>query len=210
MEQLFLTIEDGDVVIFTSATAAEECGRSHLFQRSMKDARIISIGSGTAAALEHLGVAAGEIPSEYSSEGIVEHLRGSVAGKRVIVIRSDHGSQVLSQGLTPMGADVIEFAAYSLKPADPRGLEEMLDAGRLGRIDVFAFTSPLTVRSFVDAAENKAIDLEGMFGKATVAAIGVPTADMLTSLGINVDVMPESATFEEMLFAIKRRIEEKK
>jgi len=201
---LFNSIKQGDIVIFTSATSVEECGRSPLFIGSMAGARIVSIGPGTTEALEHFGVAADSMPSEYSSEGIVAHLRGSVTGKRVILIRSDHGSPVLDQGLAAAGADVTDFTAYSLRPADPKHLERILDAGSLGKIDVYAFTSPLSARAFIEAAENRSLKAAEMLGKAKVAAIGRPTADMLNSLGIGVDVMPEKATFEDMIAVIKK------
>ena len=203
-EQLLRTIRRGDVVVFTSATAAEECGRSPLFRDSVAGAHVVSIGPGTAEALEHLGVATDSMPEEYSSEGIVGHLRGSVKGKKVILIRSDRGSRVLDQGLAAAGAEVVDFAAYSLKPADPGYLKEILDAGNMGKIDVFAFTSPLSAQSFAEAAESRAIKTADMLGKVKVAAIGRPTIDMLTSLGIKVDIIPERATFEDMIAAIKR------
>ncbi|AIZ56587.1 uroporphyrinogen-III synthase [Candidatus Methanoplasma termitum] len=207
MEQLFRTISENDVVVFTSPTSAEECGRSPIFKDSMRDAHILSIGPGTAKALERLGVATDTMPSEYSSEGIVEHLHGSVKGKKIILIRSDHGSRVLDEGLRAMGAEVVDFIAYSLKPVDPKHLNKILDAGRLGKVDVFAFTSPLSASSFVEAAEKRGIDAKDMFKRSKVAAIGKPTTDMLASLGIWADIVPVKATFEEMIAAIKKMTE---
>jgi len=209
MEQLLRSIAPNDVVVFTSATSVEECGKSPIFKESVERAYIMSIGPGTAKALENFGIATDLMPSVYSSEGIVEHMHGSVKGKRIILIRSDHGSRVLDQGLRAMGAEVVDFVAYSLKPADPEYLEEILDAASVGKIDVFAFTSPLSAQSFMEAAEKKVIDTVGMFRGKKVAAIGKPTKDMLTSLKIKVDIVPEKATFEEMLLAIKKRTEKK-
>ena len=208
MEQLFRSIVSGDVIVFTSATSVEECGRSPLFKDSVERASVLSIGPGTSKALERFGITADVMPSVYSSEGIVEHMHGSVKGKRIILIRSDHGSRILDEGLRAMGAEVIDFVAYSLKPADPVYLNEILDAGSTGnKIDVFAFTSPLSAQSFIEAAEKRGIDVQGMFRRAKVAAIGKPTKDMLTSLKVKVDIVPEKATFEEMLIAIKKKTE---
>jgi uroporphyrinogen-III synthase len=207
MEQLFKSIVPGNVVVFTSATSAEECGRSPLFKSSMEGAVILSIGPGTAKALERFGVATDIMPAEYSSEGIVRHMHDSVKGKRIILIRSGHGSRILDNGLRAMGAEVVDFTAYSLEPADPKYLDAILDAGSLGRIDVFAFTSPLSAKSFVSAAEKKGINAYDMLGKAKVAAIGRPTKDMLISLNMNVDIIPENATFEDMLNEIKKATE---
>jgi len=205
-ERLLRTIKRGDIVVFTSATAAEECGRSPLFRDSMAGAKIISIGPGTSETLERFGAVADTTPLTYSSEGIVEHMHGIAAGKRVVLIRSDHGSPVLDQGLRAMGAEVVDFTAYRLKPADPKYLKGILDAGSLGNIDVFAFTSPLSASSFAEAAGNRGLDAADMLNKAMVAAIGRPTADMLSSLGIRVDVVPDKTTFGDMLSAIRERL----
>jgi len=205
-ERLLRSIRQGDIVVFTSATSVEECGKCPFFKASVTRAKIVSIGPGTTETLSRWGVTADSMPSEYSSEGIVAHLRDSVAGKRVILIRSDRGSPVLDQGLRAAGADVTDFAAYSLKTANPKRLDGMLDAGVLGKIDVFAFTSPLSARAFVMAAEHRAISAAEMLGRVKVAAIGKPTANALASLGIGVDIMPENSTFEEMIAAIKKAI----
>jgi uroporphyrinogen-III synthase len=210
MERLFGTIRRGDIVVFTSATAAEECGRSPLFKDSVAVAEIVSIGPGTSEALNRFGIAAGTMPEVYSSEGIAEHMRGIAAGKRVILMRSDRGSPVLDRSLRAMGAEVTDFEAYSLRPADPAHLNEILDAGNSGKIDVFVFTSPLSALSFAEAAEDRGIDAADMLNKALVAAIGGPTADALASIDVRVDIMPEKATFEDMLSAIKKRTDEKR
>lgn len=210
MEQLFRTIVPEDVVVFTSATSVEECGRSSGFKESVKRSHVLSIGPGTTRALEHFDIVAESMPSEYSSEGIVKHLHGSVAGKRIILIRSDHGSHILDVGLRAMGAEVVDFIAYSLKPVNPKYLEDILDAGSLGKVDVFAFTSPLSARSFIEAARNRGVDVKSMLSKAKVAAIGKPTMDMLISLGIVVDIVPKNATFSDMICTIKESIVIKK
>jgi uroporphyrinogen-III synthase len=204
LERLLGTIKEGDIVVFTSATSAEECGRSEMFRDSLFGTKVLSIGPGTADALERLGVATDIMPLIHSSEGIVEHMKFSVAGKRVVLLRSDHGSSVLDEGLRAAGADVVDFIAYSLKPADPRYLDTILEVGKAGKIDVFAFTSPLSAKSFIEAAEENGIDAYSMLRKAVVAAIGKPTVKMLASFGIRADVVPDSATFEEMLRDIKK------
>jgi uroporphyrinogen-III synthase len=61
----------------------------------------------------------------------------------------------------------------------------------------------LSARSFAEAAEKRGgID---MLRNARIAAIGRPTADMIGDLGLKVDIMPEKATFEDMITAIKKR-----
>jgi len=206
IDGLFRSVKNYDIVIFTSPTAAEECARCAFLEDSLKGTLIVSIGPGTSAALEDIGIRADTMPSEYSSEGTAKHLSGIAAGKRVMILRSDRGSDVLGRSLTAAGADVTDFALYMLTPSDPEHLNEMMDAGTDGKIDVFAFTSPLSARSFAEAAVKRTGGLD-IFGNALTAAIGRPTADMLNSLGIRADIMPERATFKEMMYAIKKRTE---
>jgi uroporphyrinogen-III synthase len=47
--------------------------------------------------------------------------------------------------------------------------------------------------------------LRGALARATVAAIGKPTAEELSRLGVAVDVIPERFTFEAMLAALVGR-----
>jgi uroporphyrinogen-III synthase len=204
IDAMFSSINKGDIVVFTSPTSVEECRRSERVKESLKGAYIVALGPGTADALRYAGIAVDTMPQEYSSEGTVKHLSDSVNGKKVFLIRSDIGSRVLDDGLTAAGADVTEFAAYRLKPVDPKFLDTMIDAGMQGKIDVFAFTSPLSARSFAEAAEKRGGS--DMLKNAKIAAIGRPTADMIKDLGLNVDIMPERATFEELIAAIKKRI----
>jgi uroporphyrinogen-III synthase len=203
MDEMFRTIKEGDIVVFTSPTSVEECKRSEVFKDSLKGAYIVSLGPGTSDALRYAGITVDTMPAEYSSEGIVKHLSNSVKGKKVFLIRSDIGSRVLDNGLTAAGADVTEFAAYSLIPADPKYLDAIIDAGIQGKIDVFAFTSPLSARSFAEAAEKRGGS--NMLKNAKIAVIGRPTADMIKDLGLKVDIMPERATFEELIAAINKR-----
>jgi uroporphyrinogen-III synthase len=204
IENIFRTIKPGNMAIFTSPTAVEECMRHPFVKDSLSGTFIVSIGSGTSKALEHADIKVDTMPKEYSSEGLVKHLSASVKGKRVVLLRSDRGTRVLNEGLTAAGAEVAEFAVYGLMPADPERLNMILDAGAAGKIDAFAFSSPLTARAFVEAAEKRFGNID-MFTNATVAAIGKPTEDALIALGIKVDIIPERETFEGMINAIKEK-----
>jgi uroporphyrinogen-III synthase len=74
---------------------------------------------------------------------------------------------------------------------------------------IFAFTSSSTARFLVEGAEalSRKEELYQALEEGTVAAIGLPTAQELERLGIRVDVMPESFTFQAMLALLKERSE---
>jgi uroporphyrinogen-III synthase len=138
------------------------------------------------------------VPEEFSSTGLVDALSDEVAGARVEVARSDHGSAVLTDGLERAGAYVHETVLYGLvRPPDSGSSVELAAAGDL---DAALFTSSLTVEHFLAAAEERGLRdaaLEGLEA-ATVGSIGVPTKETAESLGIRVDIVPEQADFETL------------
>ena len=191
--------------IFSSATAAEEClsewgdGMSSLF----RDTEVISIGPGTAKALGKMGVETSSMPSEYTSSGLVDHISGRKDGRKILIIHSDRGSTVLRDGLESSGFAVEELIAYTLEKHEG-GLDGMRSAVLQDKVDVFAFTSRMSVESFLDSI---GLDKGTIFRKAKVAAIGPPTRERLEEDGIRVDIMPKDATFRDLLQTIKDKLE---
>lgn len=208
------SLSDGCVVVFCSITAVEEC------QKRFGDGlppmfgghRIVSIGPSTSAKLESVGLKADPLPEEFSSQGLVELLRGDVSGRRVILVRSDSGSDVLSDGLREAGADLVDVASYRLVEVGmSNALLHMLMTLKRGRFDVLAFSSPKSAETFVAS-------VEGQFGKergdgylrnVRIAAIGAPTSKRLESLGFPPDIVPEDSTFTDMLRAIRAEFPER-
>ena len=200
-------LKDGafSTVIFSSATAAEECKNewgddlSTLF----KGTEVISIGPGTSRALDNMGVKTSSMPSEYTSSGLVEHLNHNRDGREVLIVHSDRGSSVLKDGLESSGFIVEELIAYTLEKHEG-GLDEMRSAILADRVDVIAFTSRMSVESFLDSI---GLEKEVIFKKAKAAAIGPPTKERLEEEGIRVDMIPQNATFRDLLQTIKDTFE---
>lgn len=198
-----LRLSKGDfrTVIFSSATAAEEChtewgdGMKGLFE----GIEVIAIGPGTSRKLGSFGIEVSSMPSEYTSSGLVEHLKDYADGRGVLIVHSDRGSDILKEGLVSSGFEVDELIAYTLEKHDG-GLDRMREMVKEDRIDVFAFTSRMSVESFLDSI---GLSNEEIFRRAKVAAIGQPTKERLEEEGIQVDILPENATFSELLQTIK-------
>ncbi len=194
--------EDADYAVLTSRTGAEladEAGWA-------PDGSIVAIGSATAEALEAAGYAVDRLPGEFSSTGIVRELEADVRGARVEVARSDHGSPVLTDGLNDLGAYVHESILYRLvRP--PEAGESTLAAAN-GELAGACFTSSLTVEHFLDAAADRGVEREAIAGldDAVVGAIGEPTRETATELGIEVDVVPDTAEFEALARAVVSRL----
>ncbi|MDZ7849965.1 MAG: uroporphyrinogen-III synthase [Halodesulfurarchaeum sp.] len=186
---------DGDYTILTSKTGVElaadagwEPGASEL----------VAIGPSTAGAAEAAGFEVDLVPEEYTSAGLVAALEERVEGKRVEVARSDHGSQILLDGLAAAGAYVHETVLYEL--VIPEGAGESVDLAAAGDLDAALFTSSLTVEHFLTVARDRDIESEvrdGLLG-AVIGAIGSPTAETAAAAGLTVDIVPGTADFEAL------------
>ncbi|XVH32869.1 uroporphyrinogen-III synthase [Haloferacaceae archaeon DSL9] len=191
--------DGADYVILTSKTGV---GLAAAAGWEPGDATLCCIGPKTAAAARDAGWTVDRIPDEYTSQGLVDLLAGEVAGKRVELARSDHGSDVLLDGLRDAGADVTETVLYRLvRPAESG---ESAEAAARGELEAAAFTSSLTVEHFLDAAEARGCRdaaLEGL-NEMVVGVIGDPTRRTAESLGVDVDVVPDRAEFDALACAV--------
>ncbi|RLM56774.1 uroporphyrinogen-III synthase [Halobellus sp. Atlit-31R] len=186
---------DPDVVVLTSKTGVELLAEADW---TPGDATLACIGPHTAAAARDAGWTVDVVPEEYTSAGLVAALAADVDGHRVEVARSDHGSDVLLDGLRDAGADVTETVLYRLARPAGAGQSTVMAAG--DELDAVCFTSSLTVRNFVAAAEERGVRGEAISGlnRAVVGVIGAPTRETAEGYGIRVDVVPENATFEAL------------
>jgi len=193
------TPETADYVVMTSKTGVELVAADGW---APNDETLVAIGERTARAIREAGWDVDVVPEEYSSAGLVEALADDVSGARVEVARSDHGSDVLTDGLADAGADVHETVLYRLVRPEDSGQSAALAAD--GDVDAALFTSSLTVDHFLDAAAERGVRDEAIAGlnDAVVGAIGDPTRETAENRGIAVGVVPETATFEALATAV--------
>ena len=205
---------DVDSVVLTSSMSVKsafELARKHgqveELSRGLRQIHIIAIGPGTARTAEAEWIKADTLPEKFTAEGLVQLLaKKRIAGKQVVVLRSDQASEVLTKGLKSSGATVQEIEVYKLtKVKTGRPLLDMFYKGIRGEIDVFAFTSPLSAKTFIDEAKKHYSDeeVEDMLDCAVVAVMGEPTKKMLEDMGVRVDIMPARSNFEDLMEAIR-------
>ncbi|GAB3684796.1 uroporphyrinogen-III synthase [Salinarchaeum chitinilyticum] len=213
---------DADVVVFTSKTGVELVAEAGW---TPADATTVSaIGAATADALRSADYAVDVVPEEYSSRGLVDALEPRIEGggdagsvpneavdrgpaTSVEVARSDHGSDVLLDGLRAAGAAVHETVLYELRrPQDAGDSTELAAAGEL---DGVCFTSSLTVEHFFEAATERGVEAAARQGleDAVVGVIGEPTAATARERGLDVDVVPASADVDELIADVVDAIE---
>ncbi len=201
---------EADYVIFTSANGVEftllKLDSPDEFIEQLNKMQVVAIGPKTREALQENGISVSIVPDSFSSEGLVDYLDG-VKGAVIEIARSNHGAPELVKGLMDKGAVVHETQVYQIiRPKDERHTK-LMEKALSREIDIFAFTSSMMVRNFMELADEMGVKEEiiSILNEKTVAAIGKPTSDTLSRFGINVKVMPEHYTFEELLQACKEK-----
>lgn len=194
--------EDAAVTVLTSKTGVELAAE----RGWAPSGTVAAIGRATADALRERGRPVDVVPEEFSSAGLVRALDGRVEGARVEVARSDHGSDVLLEGLRDAGAYVHETVLYRL--VRPEGAGESADLAARGDLDGALFTSSLTVENFLAAAAERGVRSEAVAGlnEAVVGCIGEPTRETAEGEGIDVDVVPAEAAFRALAEAVEAEL----
>ncbi len=207
-ERMQASITDGCTVVFGSSTAVEQCQKrfGDGLPGMLAGKRVVSIGPATTKRLKAAGVDVDAVPEDFSSYGLVDLLKGDISGRRVVVVRSDSGTDILSDSLVAAGADLVDIASYKLKEVGMcPALLHMFIAIKRRQMDVMAFTSPMSASSFIKGMEDhygkEAAD--GYLRGVKIAAIGRPTSERLASLGFSPDIVPQETTFHDMLLAIR-------
>jgi uroporphyrinogen-III synthase len=199
--------EDADYAVFTSTSGVELLAEAGW---SAGGTTVCAIGSSTAEALREAGYEVEVVPEQYSSTGLVETLAGRVDGARIEVARSDHGSAVLLDGLEDAGAYVHETVLYRL--VRPEGAGSSADLAARGQLAGACFTASMTVENFLASADERGIRPPAIAGlnDAVVGCIGEPTRERAERAGIEVDVVPEVASFEALAEAVVERTRDRR
>ncbi len=127
-------------------------------------------------------------------------------GQRVIVTRTRQQASSLREGLSDLGADVLELPLIRIAPPSDRHAfaEAVVDAPQY---DWLVFSSPNGVARFFQAFFAVYEDIREI-GGARIAAVGPGTAAELKKFGLMVDVIPQKAVAEELIAEFDRKADE--
>ena len=198
------SLEQFDWLIFTSANAVTfflgRC-RALGYPPTVKGKEIAAVGSATRLALEKEGLRVSFVPAEFSGAGLAAGLGEAVAGKRVLLPRSDRAGEELPSLLRKAAANVTEVVAY--RTAGPETFDRSLIESMLnGQADAVTFFSPSAFHEF-----QSLIGAEGLAkwsSGVAFAAVGPVTAKAIRGAGLPVAVEADEATAYSLVAALER------
>ena len=199
------SLEKFDWVVFTSANAARffasRCVQVGRMPDAGKRPRCAAVGSATAAAAEQEGFRVDLVAGEFRGEALARDLAPAVAGKQVLLPRSDRAGRELPQALEKAGAQVTEVIAYHTGGGgtpDPAILEFV----RAGQVDVVSFFSPSAVENLRAMLGGDAFSQ--LAERGAMAAVGPVTAEALRRAGVPVAIRSREATAKSVANAIAK------
>ena len=202
-------------VVFTSQNAVQAFVDRLLRARGggvvdLNRLRIAAIGPATAQALRAHGLRPSLAPERFVAEALVDAFAGEAAaeggsgdlrGTRVLLPRAAQARSVLPDGLRALGASVDVVPAYRVEVERDQHPEIWRQLS--GHVDAVTFTSPSTVRNFV---ELLGAETPRLLGGALVVCIGPVTAAAAQAFGLTVGVVADTYTVPGLADALRRRL----
>jgi uroporphyrinogen-III synthase len=180
-----------DAILFLSRNAVR-----YVFQRcrelgiqreavGSQDRLIASVGPATAEEAAKEGLDVNFVAQNRTGESLVRELRDRLAGRSVLLPRSDRGDARVPSALRAAGANVTEVIVYRTVAA------EQIDPAILARIrraevDAIVFASPSAFRNLSNAMGGEA--MKAISKQVHLAAIGPTTARAIRESGAHVDI----------------------
>lgn len=199
LDRALRNVQRYDWVILTSINGARAClGRARALHIDLQAApvRWAAIGPATAAALRTAGIGVDMIPSRYLTASIADELP-DVAGRRVLLARTDAAPPALAAALRARGATVDEVDAYGTvlapRPLPPQ-VERLINARA---IDTVLFTSASTVQGLVRLLKDR-----GPLQAMTIACIGPVCAAAAVQAGLLPQIVAEEHTTDGLIKAL--------
>jgi uroporphyrinogen-III synthase/uroporphyrinogen III methyltransferase/synthase len=163
--------------------------------------RVAAVGPATAQAAREFGYCVEHVAGQATGMALAAELNAKIAGKSVLLPRSDRARPDLPEALRAAGAEVIDVVTYLTIPAG-QGEEEALARIRAGEVDAIILASPSAFERLAEQLGGAA--LEALTARVALAAIGPVTAAAIRQAGLPVAVVPRNpsaASFVEALAA---------
>lgn len=185
-------------VVFSSANGVRfffhRLGEQNKSHRDLQHLKIAAVGKKTGDTLREFGLQVHLLPEDFRAEGLLRRFQEFlVAGQKILVVRPEKSRDILSAGLRELQAEVDEAVVYRNRP-----VKVNLTLLNNRKVDALTFTSPSTVKNFVAGvglSRLKNWQKEG----CKIAAIGPVTAQAIRNAQLQVDVVPDEFTTEQLV-----------
>jgi uroporphyrinogen-III synthase len=191
-----------DWIVFTSQNAVRYvCERMNQLGVQRGRAQVAAVGLATAGTAKEAGFVVTYIAKNQGGEALASELTTKVAGKSVLLPRSDRAGNALPAMLSAAGAKLTDAVAYrTLTPAEIN--PEALARVKAGDVDVIVFASPSSFHNLCDAIP--VAEMKQMSAKVNFAAIGPTTSRALLDLGMRVAIQSSHASAVSLADAIAK------
>lgn len=193
IKKTLATIHSFEALVFVSSNGVKHffsqlksSGASHT---SLRNKKCIAIGSKTAEAARQFGIDC-QSPGRANSESLADFLIQRHPSQRLLILRADRGSDVLSNRLKAAGVSFEELAIYrscDVTELDPK-VANLLVAGE---IDWIPFASSASARSLLRLVSNLGTTLKR---PPRIASISPTTSTAIKQAGFEVTV--EAKTYD--------------
>lgn len=177
-----------------------------LLLRALTGVLVVARGPKPIAVLRDAGVRIDVIPSEPTSEGLLQALAGrDIAGKVVAVQLYGEDNPVLVQGLAARGALVVEIPLYEWAlPEDQEPLVRLVREVVARRVDVVAFTSSPQIRHLFAVADRLGLggELATALREVPVAVVGPVCEAALNERGLHARIQAPKGTMGALVHSI--------
>lgn len=191
LDEALRSLKDFDAILFLSSNAVR-----YVFERSRelniphealgsRDGLIAAVGPATAEEATKEGLHVNFVAQNRTGDSLVRELRDRLAGRSVLLPRSDRGDARVPSALRAAGANVTEVVAY--RTVAPEKLDPAILARiRHTEIDAIVFASPSAFRNLSSAMGDEAMNT--ISKQVHLAAIGPTTARAIRESGARVDI----------------------
>jgi uroporphyrinogen III methyltransferase / synthase len=203
LDRAIRDLAEFDWLLFTSGNAVRfflaRCRALRCWPQ--ESLRLAVVGPATRDALEAEGLQAAIAPHEFRAQALAAEIATEVAGRRILMPRSDQAGDELPRLLREAGAILTDVVAYlNVQPDDLAG--PAFDALLRGDADAVTFFSPSAFRHFAGLFGHQA--LRRLSARVALAAVGPVTAEAIRQAGLIVAVEAPQATTGSLAAALER------
>jgi uroporphyrinogen-III synthase len=203
LDRAVRSLGEFDWILFTSANAARffagRCRRLGVEPSRDGNYLCAAVGPATASAVAAEGFSVDHVAQEFLGTALARELSATLAGKKILLPRSERARPDLPDALKAAGGEVTEVVAYHtggvgvIEPGVMRAIREC-------QVDVISFFSPSAIENMRGEFGEEMLSRLGL--KAALAVVGPVTAAALRNAGLPVAIEAPLATAESMAAAI--------